>query len=252
MSCDLQPDPSDPSDEPDEVDAPTLILNCIRAANQKFFRDRAGVPSVCLPADPERKIWPIRSERVEAWVSHLVEAKAGFVPKAAQVREVLRVCEGEAHLQPRLDGDDQQLWEAIDNEPVLLVLLDFMKGKKPYQSYTHALLKDLNIHAPSLKVWTDSNQWPKITQVLSRKLKTHSQTLRQAGLRVQLSRTREGSHVELRWLDGDASDAVERPHFQEASPESSGNCSTGEPCDANDPIYQQAISAIAAVRTHSN
>jgi hypothetical protein len=221
-----------PSDDPLEV----LVLSHVRNCGLHLFRDAMGTPSVLLPDDPGRKRWPVESQHFERWVAHSYEAESGDILTTVVIKSVVRVLAGEAAQGPIEDGAKYDIWQVFEGEPALQALLAFMdEQEQPWHDRTRTLLTLLKQKGDEVGLWTDSLQWPKVTQVLSAQLNRNSDLLLQIGLRCKVKNGHDGSFTMLEWIPGsDARDAVTPGSSRNSSRSGNLDSTTGDAGDAGD------------------
>lgn len=222
------------------------ILRRIRVAGVRVFVDELNGPSVILPVTSGRRRWPVDSDRTKAWIARFVHRNLRVPIEAAQLKRVMLVLKGDAYLGPHEKGDPDRAWEEIEHEPVLRALLAFVDAdatKKHWEGLTSKLLTKLTAKAAAIGIWTDSKEWPAITQLLTFKLNKKSKVLKAVGVQYRHSHRRNGSWSSLAWGDefcnclsmggdaGDAGDAPERTLIQSTDVDDSCGGDAGDAGD---------------------
>jgi len=195
-----------------------------------------------LPVTTGRKRWLIDSERTQAWIARFAYRKLGFPIENAQLKRLLLILKGDAYIGPQESGDPDRAWEEVEAEPVLRAMValvgEMNLTKKRWEGTTTVLLTELRKKAVEIGIWTDSKQWPAITQLLTFKLNKKAKVLKAIGIDYHPIHRRDGSWSSLAWGGkfcnclslhsdaGDAGDASERtatlPTNDESGCESDG------------------------------
>ena len=176
-----------------------------------LFCDRAGVPCLKFPGDSTRRTWPLRSDRVQAWIVWTFKTATNRILKKSEVMDTLRALEGQAYENRPEDSDDDQLWRRFEDEPALQATYDFMRGKPRWEGRTEDLFTEVRKVANERNINLYSTKWPTIPRLLSAKLNRYRDVLRQAGIAVEITHCRDGSHTTLENVACDAGDGNSTP-----------------------------------------
>ena len=100
----------------------------------------------------------------------------------------------------------RQNTEVINSHPLALAIITFLGERPSWIGGAAELLRQLDELAGPLHLKTDDRSWPSMPNQLTRKLNELSATLLDAGVKVNVSRDRRGSQIELIRLDRDCDD----------------------------------------------
>ena len=89
------------------------------------------------------------------------------------------------------------LWRRFEDEPALQATYEFMRGKPRWEGRTEDLFTEVRKVAIDRDINLHSTKWPKISRLWSAKLNRHRDVLRQAGIAVEITHCRDGSHTTL-------------------------------------------------------
>ncbi len=128
-----------------------IILNLIFTMQVRYHIDKTGEPCVILPGDHLERAYPIQSRRVRGYVAALAWNSIQFLPSTAELDRVLRVLEGLAWQHAPRDATRDQLWHSLQEQPVLQVVIEFMREREKHETQMQTLLKDLGGLASQLK-----------------------------------------------------------------------------------------------------
>ena len=171
---------------------PANALERILAMKPKLFINLVGQPTIGLPTASEQplpKTWPLRSERVKAWVAEFVWDQSGIVLAEREIDRIVTVLVGKAWHDQR---NDIEVTEAMDQDPLLEALLIFARRQAVFDKTCTALGIDLESVAREAGLDTKDRHWPKGAPQLSRRIEELKPLLKRAGVTAELGRRSGG------------------------------------------------------------
>ena len=100
----------------------------------------------------------------------------------------------------------RQNTEVINSHPLALAIITLLGERPTWTGGAAELLRQLDELAGPLHLKTDDRSWPSMPNQLTRKLNELSATLSDAGVKVDVSRDRRGSQIELTRVDRNCDD----------------------------------------------
>lgn len=165
-----------------------LILN----STPSLYCNVVGTPCIGLPSirpgppqEEAQEEWPLRSERVRAWIGEFFWEQTGMVLRERGITQTVIVLEGKAWHDQRLD---LELSAAMDQEPVLEAAVIWMNQNPRFEGTQTKLLEELGKIAKKYGVDTQSQAWPKGPAQLSRRISELESLLKKAGVAVTIGR----------------------------------------------------------------
>lgn len=172
---------------------PALALEQILTTNLELYINFVGQPTIGLPNSlerPRREYWPLRSERIKAWVAEFVWDQFGVVLAEREIDRIVTVLVGKAWHDQR---HDIAVTEAMDQDPLLEALLILMQEHAVFDKSCTALKAELDHVARAAGLDTKDRLWPKGAPQLSRRIEELKPFLKRAGVTAELGR-RSGGH----------------------------------------------------------
>ncbi len=179
-----------------DVAALKLIIEAI----PELYCNIVGEPCIRLPPmrdGPDGGVWPLRSERVRAWIAEFIWKETETVLFEREITRFLAVLEGKAWQDQRLN---LEVKDAVDQEPVLEAILIWLGINRRYEGTSTKFLQELRKTARKYGVDTQSRAWPKGSPQLSRRIGELRRLLEKAGVKVEIGRRPGGERYVL--LDG--------------------------------------------------
>lgn len=210
------------------------LLKLILTQQIQYFIDRTGEPCLILPGDDLGRAYPIQSRRVRAYIANLAWKSGRMLPKTAELDRVLRVLEGLAWEHSPRDASREQIWNRLQDTPVLQVVIEFMREREKHETRMQILHKELGELAFQLKFDMYSKRWPKTAAHLSAQLRQghHRGILEQCGISVEIDRDRNGAKVVLKRVTPRIPDDDDEPSA--SPPASQSNSRPGSNLPASD------------------
>lgn len=177
----------------DVVSQPAMALALILETRPELFINVVGQPTIRLPDAPGRSTrvtWPLRSERVKAWIAEFVWNRTGIVLADREIDRIVTVLVGKAWHDSR---HEVELTEAMDADPLLEALLIFMHDHAVFDKSCTALKADLDQVARSAGLDTKDRLWPKAAPQLSRRIEDLKPLLQRASITAELGRRAGGT-----------------------------------------------------------
>jgi hypothetical protein len=174
------------------VRQPALALALILATKPELFINVVGQPTIGLPSSPERlqqKTWPLRSERVKAWIAEFIWHQSGIVLAEREIDRIVTVLVGKAWHDPR---HDIELTDAMDQDPLLEALLILMHEHAIFDKTCTALHTALDQVAREAGLDTKDRLWPKGAPQLSRRIEELKPLLKRGQVTAVLGRRSGG------------------------------------------------------------
>ena len=192
---------------------PANALERILAMKPKLFINLVGQPTIGLPTTSEQplpKTWPLRSERVKAWVAEFVWDQSGIVLAEREIDRIVTVLVGKAWHDQR---NDIAVTEAMDQDPLLEALLIFVRRHAVFDKTCTALGIALESVAREAGLDTKDRHWPKGAPQLSRRIEELKPLLKRAGVTAELGRRAGGFRfVKLTCDKSSGGDVAGPPH----------------------------------------
>ena len=188
-----------------------LGLQIVLASGIEFYCSSLGQPTVKLPIDENSdfRVWPVLSDRVAAWIHHIVWQQACVVLHRQEINRIRWVIAGMAWEDERVSLD---LMEAMDENPLFEALVLFIMEKRSYDGTCTKLLAEIKKTANSRGIDQRSTAFPDDVAVLGRRIRQLLPLLEKAAIQVDCGRRGGQRYVSLLY-DGDGIDP----------PEASGN-----------------------------
>lgn len=193
MTAPLKPDP--PGSDKDVITIvrqTALALERILATRPELFINIVGQPTIRLPQVSElshSETWPLRSDRVKAWIAEFVWDQSGIVLAEREIDRIVTVLAGKAWRDPRIDTE---LTEAMDADPLLEALLIFMHEHAIYDKSCTALKAALDQVARSAGLDTKDRLWPKAAPQLSHRIEELRPLLKRGSIKAEFGRRSGG------------------------------------------------------------
>lgn len=188
--------PPDSTDNDGDVIAvvrqPAFALERILAMKPELFINVVGQPTIGLPSSPERiqqKIWPLRSERVKAWIAEFTWDQSQIVLAEREIDRIVTVLVGKAWHDSR---HDVELTDAMDQDPLLEALLILMHEHAIFDKTCTALQTALDQVAREAGLDTKDRLWPKGAPQLSRRIEELKPLLKRGHVTAVLGRRSGG------------------------------------------------------------
>lgn len=229
-----------------------ILLNLLFSMKVQYHVDKTGEPCLLLPGDPLERAYPIQSRRVRAYIAALAWTSVQMLPSTAELDRVLRVLEGLAWELAPQDATRDQLWNSLQDKPVLQVVMEFMREREKHEAQMHAFLNDLEGVALKHKFDVYAKQWPKTAAHLSAQLRQEQnrEILKQLGIRVDITRDKNGAKVVVSRVTprvpGDDEEQVASSAASPNKPHPTNNLATGDALDGK--IRQQRLEDLIANR----
>lgn len=174
------------------VSQPAMALALILETRPELFINVVGQPTIRLPDVPGRstpETWPLRSDRVKAWIAEFVWNRTGIVLADREIDRIVTVLVGKAWQDPR---HDVELTEAMDADPLLEALLIFMHDHAVFDTSCTALKAALDDVALLASLDTKDRLWPKAAPQLSQRIENLKPLLKRASITAELGRRAGG------------------------------------------------------------
>ncbi len=117
--------------------------------------------------------------------------------------------------------------EVIENNVIGLCVLELMKYQTEWNGTATELLAELTNQAVGLRIDTNSKEWPKAANVLSRRLKELRTNLEETGLKINIARApgKNVSTITINKITEKAPQSPQHPH--PLSPQQNSNDKAG-------------------------
>lgn len=171
---------------------PASALERILATKPELFINIVGQPTIVLPTSSDQplpKTWPLRSERIKAWVAEFVWGQSGIILAEREIDRIVTVLVGKAWHDQR---NDITVTEAMDQDPLLESLLILMQEHAVFDKSCTALKEELDRVARANGIDTKDRLWPKGAPQLSRRIEELKPLLKRAGVTAELGRRSGG------------------------------------------------------------
>ncbi len=171
---------------------PALALDLILATQPELFINVVGQPTIGLPfssTPPNRDTWPLRSERVKAWIAEFVWERAGMVLAEREIDRIVTVLVGKAWHDPR---HDSELADAMDTDPLLEAVVIFMHEHAVFDKSCTALKAELDQVARAAGLDIKDRLWPKAAPQLSRRIEELKPLLKRGDITAEIGRRSGG------------------------------------------------------------
>lgn len=200
------------SDANNSARQPAIALEQILATNPELYINLVGQPTIGLPPSPERlrrEHWPLRSERVKAWVAEFTWDQFGDILAEREIDRIVTVLVGKAWHDQR---NDIAVTEAMDQDPLFESLLILMQEHAVFDKSCTALKDELDRVARANGLDTKDRLWPKGAPQLSRRIEELKPLLKRAGIMAELGRRSGGTRfVKLTYEKASGGDATGPP-----------------------------------------
>lgn len=171
---------------------PASALERILATKPKLFINIVGHPTIVLPMSSDQslpKTWPLRSERIKAWIAEFVWGQSGVILAEREIDRIVTVLVGKAWHDQR---NDISVTEAMDQDPLFESLLILMQECAVFDKSCTALKVELDRVARANGLDTKDRLWPKAAPQLSRRIEELKPLLKRAGVTAELGRRSGG------------------------------------------------------------
>tara|TARA_R100001132_G_scaffold23510_1_gene21966 strand:+ start:2172 stop:3032 length:861 start_codon:yes stop_codon:yes gene_type:complete len=259
VSGDSEPSPENETSESENqaMDGESL-LKLILKQQIEFYVDRTGRPSLTLPGDGLDRAFEIQSRRVSAYIATLAWNCGQMLLTTAELKRILRVLEGIAWDRAPRDASRDQIWNSLQEIPVLQVVIEFMRRREgeTHETKMQPLLKELSELASQLKFDLYSKKWPKTAAHLSAQLRQeqHCGILEQCGISVEIKRDNTGANVILKRMKsripGDDDESSASPPASHTNSQTEDNLSSSDNGDGEN--QQDNLEALVRKRMSTN
>lgn len=194
----VSPSDNEDADPIPNVRQPAFALDRILAEQPELYINLVGQPTIVLaettqsasPDRPQSRIWPLRSDRVKAWIAEFTWNESGIVLAEREIDRIVTVLVGKAWHDQR---NDVELTEAMDDDPLLEAIMIFMHEHAIFDKNATALIASLDQVARAAGIDTKDRLWPKGASQLSQRIGKLKPFLQRAGITAELGR-RTGGH----------------------------------------------------------
>lgn len=169
-----------------------IALELILDQKPELFVNLVGQPVIALPTpeeQPTARPWPLRSERVKAWIAELVWQRQDIVLGERDIDRIITVLIGKAWKDQRTNI---ALTEAVDQDPLLDALIVFMQQNAAFDGSSTKLLAELSKAAMEAGLDTRDRLWPSGAPQLSRRIRELKDLLRAAYIASETGRRGSG------------------------------------------------------------
>lgn len=163
-------------------------LKAVLVSDMEVYVDSLGQPSIKLPArdgDNDFRVWLLHSERVLEWMERYIWQQFGFVLQIQELKRIRLILKDKARDNCHANLD---LQVALDEDPLLEVLLIFLDEKKSFEGTCTKLLEKLMETAKQKAIGQHSSVFPNDAAVLGRRIRSLTPLLEKAGVRVECGR----------------------------------------------------------------
>jgi len=166
-----------------EVEAKKIHLHQSPLGQPRIFLDVEDRPAGCFG---------LFESEVKHWLAAFVWDKGHGAPRTQELDRILQVLAGRAMMTPVVRINDLELLRAIETEPVVAVVLEYMHAQKSarVESAMKKLWEDLRDFAKERGLCRiGRKRFPGGPNVLSYKLKEFAAILAQLGITVEIVRS---------------------------------------------------------------
>lgn len=192
------------------------------------FLDVAGIARLRRDPEDENEVcWPIQSQRTRAWLMTTFYKRTNWLINKRALDRVLLCLEGFAEEK---DDTDAELCDLIDIDPLLGVIVRYVKFQGYVKATAADLLRDLNGFTKNDPVVRTVN-WPQSPESLGVRLRKLVMWLQKAGVGTEFVRDNRN-----RWIImSDGHDGLSHKLSQtrpSGSPHEDKGCTSGDACDS--------------------
>lgn len=194
--------PDAEADEPSEeapIEGSTIVLEIADQANLSVFCDDLGNPCVVIPTLEGDQVWPLRHDRIKAWIAERFHRQTGVFVTDKDLNQSFRVLEGRAWNSEKRSPTVDAVWRNIERDPVAIALIDFANQQGEFSGRTRDLFRELNSTRIVARLQNAGliSKFPVNTQAFSRGVSRVRDALKTLGLYVDLEHKQDGSHCKL-------------------------------------------------------
>lgn len=229
MADENQTDDIDKDEEALPPSADIEAIKIVLSSGAVPFLDVAGIARLRRATDEGNEVsWPIQSQRTRAWIARTFYRQSNCLINRRALDRVLLCLEG---LAEENDDTDVELCDLIDIDPLLGVIVRYVKFQGYVKATAADLLGDLNSFTKYDPVVRAVN-WPLSPESLGLRLRKLIKWLEKAGIGTQFVRDNRN-----RWIimsDGYVGSSPKlSPPPTSSSPHENKECNSSDACDSH-------------------
>ncbi|ADB19078.1 hypothetical protein Psta_4433 [Pirellula staleyi DSM 6068] len=209
---------------PQKISEPDRLGNELADAALRIVREQAEVacdeirgPQIRILADTNARFWPVSSDRVKDWITQQLLERFRICVTQKQLAFVVRIVRATAwSCEKAPSQNDRSIWDAIENEPTGLALLQYLDERGGYEGRTRDLFKEVGREnfQKKLRPAFGRKNFPVNVQVFARRAASLSPLLYAVGITLSFAHKADGSYCTLKQTN---TSTDQLPHFDEVS-----------------------------------
>lgn len=230
---------------PDDIPTPSVDTQAIRMVTESGavpFLDVAGIarihrkPGDAKEPDNEKQIcWPVQSQRIRAWVAKIFYEQTQNMIHQRALDRVLLCLEGMAEDN---DDCDAELCDLIDIDPLLGVLIRYVRFQRYVKLTAADLLEQLNQFTADDPIVRSVN-WPRSPESMGLRLRKLIDWLSKAGIFTEFQRDNRNRWIVMR--DGyDGSETQLSQQSSQVETDKNADLRPHDTCDSSPPLDPQS------------
>ncbi len=207
---------------PKKTSEPDRLGNELADAALRIVREQAEVacdeirgPQIRIADDTHARFWPVSSDRVKDWLTLKLTERLKISISQKQLAFVVRIVRATAwSCEKAPSQNDRSIWDALENEPTGLALLQYLDERGGYEGRTRDLFKEVGREnfQKKLRPAFGRKTFPVNVQVFARRAASLSPLLNAVGIKLSFAHKADGSYCYLH----QTSNSIDRlPHSDE-------------------------------------